>query len=107
MKIVMFISGDKKDFGSYKDMYLELSSLGYIISKVEDGVIFATLNNESVEINFAELVTESTKDKFIFDVSEYKDSVKESITDLKKQGLFNKEMLAKLGEQFAFLKTTS
>lgn len=46
-------------------MYLELSSLGYIISKVEDGVINATLNGEAVEINFAELVTESTKDKFI------------------------------------------
>lgn len=104
MNIIAFIDGTMKKYEGYKDLFQELSGLDYVISSVEDGIIKAKLGDEEKEITFGELVVDSVKDKFIFDISEYKDNLKESVASLKKQGLLDNEKIKKLGEQFAFLK---
>lgn len=102
MKVINITNG--KVYENYVELFQELSNDGVVISVIEDGKIIGKKGEEDFSIEIGEISTE-TKDKLIFEVSEYKDSLRESVTLLKKQGLITKEAINKLGEQFAFMNS--
>ncbi len=103
MKVININSG--KIYENYVELFQELSNENMVISEVLDGKIIGKKGDENIEIEIGEISLE-TKEKLIFEVSEYKDSLRESVALLKKQGLITKESLTKLGEQFKFLTPT-
>ncbi len=100
------VDNTEAKFGTYKELFQDLSGKDYIVSGVENGVIH-TINGEKKPIDFSVgevvVVIENTQANLIAEVSAYRDDLRVWAGEMKKQKLIGDEQLKKLAEQLAFL----
>jgi len=101
MQILLFSDSYKaKKFESFKDLFIELSADGHVILNLEDGIIQTNKDN----LEYTIINNEGIKDKFIADVSGYRDELRNSFTLLQKQGIpMPAETINALKEQLSFI----
>jgi DNA-binding transcriptional regulator YhcF (GntR family) len=88
-------------YETYEDMFRELSEQGIVVSEIIDGTIKTA---DKKEMTFGVIAVEGTSDKMKEEVIGYRDSLRESVGALKKQGIsIPKTELTKLAKQFEFL----
>ena len=98
---VVYINGKEPVFAeSFEEMFQSLSEEGIIVESVEAGEI-KTKSGDSIEFG---VVQSGPVEDFISEVEDYRDTLRESISKLKKQGInVSKTELNKLAKQFEFL----
>jgi len=98
---IVYMKEDNPVFAeSFEEMFQALSEDGVILEKVEEGII-STKNGETIEFGIVQV---GPVEDFISEVKSYRDTLRESISKLKKQGIsVSKTELNKLAKQFEFL----
>jgi hypothetical protein len=100
-KIILIKEEGSTLYNTYEDMFREISEEGIIVAEIKDGVIKTT---DGKEINFGIINIAGTADKMKEEVVGYRDSLREAVSSLMKQGIsIPKTELSKLAKQFEFL----
>jgi DNA-binding transcriptional regulator YhcF (GntR family) len=100
-KIILMKEEGSVLYETYEDMFRELSEQGIVVSEIIDGTIKTA---DKKEMTFGVIAVEGTSDKMKEEVTGYRDSLRESVGALIKQGIsIPKAELNKLAKQFEFL----
>ena len=98
---VVYVNGKEPVFAeSFEEMFQSLSEEGVIVESVEEGQI-KTKSGDIIEFG---IVQAGPIESFVSEVEDYRNTLRESISKLKKQGInVSKTELNKLTKQFEFL----